>query len=152
MIGGQKTADQAPRVPFRPDDSFDFNRLNDRRSMEMPFQSRYFWVKYDEAGTAAMTDVSHIASITEEDAAEYAASVYGGKRVKGFLHSFRYLISSRDDGSTLVIFVDMSSKLIDVYKLLFQSLLVGAFAIIAMFVLVYIFSGQAVAPVVESLV
>jgi len=151
MMDGQKAGEQVPRGPFRPDESFDISRLNDRRSMEMPFQSRYFWVKYDGTGSISMTDVSHIASVTEEDAAEYAASVYGGKKAKGFMHSFRYLLSSRDDGTALVIFADMSSKLIDIYKLLLQSLLVGACALIAMFILVYIFSGQAVAPVVESL-
>ena len=151
MMDGQKAGEQVPRGPFRPDESFDISRLNDRRSMEMPFQSRYFWVKYDGTGSISMTDVSHIASVTEEDAAEYAASVYGGKKAKGFMHSFRYLLSSRDDGTALVIFADMSSKLIDIYKLLLQSLLVGSCALIAMFILVYIFSGQAVAPVVESL-
>ena len=151
MMGGQKAGEQAPRGPFKPDDSFDINRLNDRRSMDMPVQSRDFWVKYDAEGNVTATDTSHIASVTEEDAAEYAASVYGGKKTKGIKHSLRYLISTGDDGSSLVIFVDMSSKLIDIYKLLFQSLLVGACALIAMFILVFIFSGQAVAPVVESL-
>ena len=45
----------------------------------------------------------------------------------------------------------MSASIINAYKLLGQSLLIGALALIAMFILVYIFSGQAVAPVVESL-
>ena len=41
--------------------------------------------------------------------------------------------------------------MINVYKLLGQSVLVGVFALLAMFILVFLFSGQAVAPVVESL-
>ena len=146
-----KNNDQGPRGQMRPGDNFDFNMLNDMRSMELPFQARYFWVKYNTSGEVVTTDVSHVASVTEDDAKEYASSVYSSGKKKGFKHTFRYRVHQKSDNSTIVIFIDMSSKLIDLYKLLTQSLLVGACALVAMFILVYIFSSQAVAPVVESL-
>ena len=146
-----KPGNLGPRGQMRPGDAFDFNMLNNMRSMEMPFQSRYFWVKYDSSGEVTAADTSHVASVSEEDALEYASSVRTGNNTKGFKHTFRYRIKTKSDGSSIVIFLDMSSKLLDIYKLLTQSLLVGACALIAMFILVYIFSGQAVAPVVESL-
>ena len=142
---------QGPRGQMRPGDAFDFNMINDMRTMELPFQARYFMVKYDSSGEVIMTDVSHVASVTEDDAVAYASSVYGTGRTKGFKHTFRYKVKDKDNGDTLIIFLDRSSQLLDIYKLLTQSLLVGAFTLIAMFILVYIFSGQAVAPVVESL-
>ncbi len=136
---------------FAPDVPFSFDRLNNVRSMEMPYQSRYFFVRFDKNGNITETNILHVAAISEEDAAQFATSVYDSKKTKGMTHSYRYSKISKDDGSTLIVFIDLSSSIVNSYKLLGQSLLVGAFAMVAMFVLVFIFSSQAVAPVVESL-
>ncbi len=142
------------RIKFNPQDPnlpFGFERLNDMRSMEMPYQSRYFWVKFDDSGNITESDTQHVAAIDEETAGNFALAVYGGKRLKGFYHSYRYKIGDLSSGGKIVVFTDLSSSLINVYKLLIQSLLIGAITLIAMFILVFLFSGQAVAPVVESL-
>ena len=60
------------------------------------------------------------------------------------LHSYRYKKVLNDDGSALIVFVDMSSSLINIFNLLLRSVLVGLFALIAMFLLVFMFSSQAV--------
>ena len=136
-------------MPFDP---FIFDRLNNMRSMEMPYQSRYFWVKYDSGGNVTETDTQHIAAVTEETAISYASSVNDSSRKKGFYHSYRYKVGDLSDGNgTIIVFLDITNSIINAYKLLFQSLLIGAFTLIAMFILVFLFSGRAVAPVVESL-
>ncbi|MBP3196669.1 MAG: HAMP domain-containing histidine kinase [Butyrivibrio sp.] len=134
-----------PNIPFG------FDRLNNTRSAEMPYQSRYFVVRFDNSGAITSTDLMHVAAITSEDATEYASEVYSSNKEKGMYHSYRYKRVNNDDGTTLLVFVDLSSSILDAYTLLFRSLLVGALALIAMFILVYMFSSQAVAPVVESL-
>jgi signal transduction histidine kinase len=143
------------RVPienrFDPNNPFTFGRLNNTRSAEMPYQSRYFVVYIDSTGNVAATDMGHVAAITESDAINYATQVAQSKKDKGMLHSYRYQKVSKDNGALLIVFLDMSSSLINIFKLLLRSLLVGAFALIAMFILVFIFSSRAVAPVVESL-
>ena len=143
------------RVPienrFDPNNPFTFGRLNNTRSAEMPYQSRYFVVYIDSTGNVAATDMSHVAAITESDAINYATQVAQSKKDKGTLHSYRYQKVSKDNGALLIVFLDMSSSLINIFKLLLRSLLVGAFALIAMFILVFMFSSRAVAPVVESL-
>lgn len=140
-----------PNDGFVPDMPFTFARLNNTRSAEMPYQSRYFYVTFDNTGAISEINLSHIAAITEEYATNYANSVYSSSKEKGIYHSYRYKKAVKDDGSTLIVFIDLSSSLFSALKLLSQSLLVGALALIAMFILVYIFSSQAVAPVVESL-
>lgn len=132
-------------------DPFAFDALNNMRTMEMPYQARYFWVKFTEDGTVADIDVSHVAAIDEETATTYATDAYNSSRKKGFHRSYRYKKGTTSDNLTIIIFSDISGSLINVYKLLGQSLLVGACTLIAMFILVFLFSGQAVAPVVESL-
>lgn len=142
------------RNPFKDHgegDPFAFDKLNNMRQMEMPYQSRYFWVKFDTEGSTLAVNTMHVAAIAEEDAQSYAEEVYSSGRTSGFYHSFRYRVGSNSDGSSIVVFVDLSSQMLSAYKLLGQSLLIGALALLAMFVLVFLFSGQAVAPVVESL-
>ncbi|MBQ6589382.1 MAG: HAMP domain-containing histidine kinase [Butyrivibrio sp.] len=140
-----------PAERFRPDTPFTFDRLNNTRSAEMPYQSRYFVVRFDSTGNITETDLLHIAAITEEDATAFANQIYSSNKEKGMYHSYRYKKAINDDGSCIIVFIDLSSSIFNAFKLLSQSLLVGALALIAMFILVYIFSSQAVAPVVESL-
>jgi signal transduction histidine kinase len=140
-----------PAERFRPDTPFTFDRLNNTRSAEMPYQSRYFVVRFDSTGNITETDLLHIAAITEEDATVFANQIYSSNKEKGMYHSYRYKKAINDDGSCIIVFIDLSSSIFNAFKLLSQSLLVGALALIAMFILVYIFSSQAVAPVVESL-
>ena len=153
MLDNNQGPKKGPGNPnFRnPADPFAFNALNDMRSMEMPFQSRYFYVKFDTSGTITEVDTQHVAAITEDTATTYATSVYASSREKGFMHSYRYRKADRTEGGKIIIFSDMSAAIINAYKLLGQSLLIGAFTLLAMFILVFLFSGQAVAPVVESL-
>ncbi len=140
------------RVPIqRPGDPFAFEHLKNMHSAEMPYQSRYFFVKFDASGQVTESDLRHVAAITEDTAVSYAASVYESGREKGFLHSYRYRLGKNDDDTAIIVFTDLSGQLINIYRLLGQSLLIGAIALVAMFVLVFLFSGQAVAPVVESL-
>lgn len=130
---------------------FTLEKLNDNRSREMPFQTRYFYVKFDESKEITIINTQHIAVIDDDTAAGYARAVYETKDNKGFYHSYRYQQLVAADGKSIIVFTDLSTALVGAYSLLFQTLLVGLFALIAMFILVYLFSGKAVAPVVESL-
>ena len=132
-------------------DPSSFDKLKNMHSMEMPYQSRYFWVKFDSEGTVTETNTMHVAAITEETAIEYATDIYSSSQEKGYSHSYRYMKGATSDGGSIIVFLDISSSTISAHKLLFQSLLIGACTLVAMFILVFLFSGQAVAPVVESL-
>jgi len=143
--------DNNNQQPPKPDRPLGFEHLNNMRSMEMPYQTRYFWVRFDSSGNILEVDVDHIASVTEDTAKEAATEVYSRGRNKGFYRSFRYRLGSNSDDTKILVFSDLSTSLVNVYKLLLQSLLIGLFTLIAMFVLVFLFSGRAVAPAVESI-
>lgn len=140
----------APR-PGDPNNPFQFDRLNNNRDAEMPYQTRYFWVKLDSSDNITEVNFGHIAAVSEEIASEYAIDVAKEGKQRGYYHTYRYIVSTKDDGSKLIIFADQSAAILNALTLLLQSVLVGLCALIAMFILVYIFSSQAVAPVVESL-
>ncbi len=132
-------------------DPFQYGRLTNIRSAEMPYQTRYFFVRLSDTGEVTETDLHHIATVTEEDAGEYALTVASINKDKGFYHTYRYNLTSKEDGTKLIIFADLSTGILNAFALLGQSLLVGLGTLFAMFLLVFLFSGRAVAPVVESL-
>ena len=129
------------------------DKMEYNRTLELPFQSRYFWVKLNKNGKPIEINTGHIAAISSEDASNYAKELfYNQKNTRGYVDKhYRYLISRKDDGSCLIIFVDCSNGFYNANMLLLRTLLIGLIALIAMFILVYLFSGKAVAPVVESL-
>ena len=138
--GSGDTTFEPGKDPFRgPGDPFALGRLNNARSAEMPYMARYFFVKFDPSGNVTETDTRHVAFISEENAQEYAKAVYSAGKERGFYHSYRYKEKNLEDSSRIIVFTDLSSQIINVYKLLGQSLLIGAFALIAMFILVFLF-------------
>ena len=136
---------------FDPGNAISFERLNITKSAEMPFQSRFFVVWLDESVNVSSTDLSQVAAISEEDAVKYGQLASNSGKEKGMIQSYRYLKATSGNGSKFIIFVDMTVSLINIYNLLIRSVLVGLLALLAMFILVFMFSTHAVAPVVESL-
>ena len=66
---------------------------------------RYFVVWFDENGEILTTDVSRIYSVSEEEAAEIAQSLFvppdSGEKKGGLSGDFRYMIQSRQESDTL---------------------------------------------------
>ncbi len=122
------------------------------RSLEMPYRSRYFWVKLSSDGDVSEINTGHIAAISSSEASEIAKRIYKSGKIKGYYDNhYRYRLHTNDDGSFLLLFIDCSSEFYNANKLLIMTLLIGAVSLVGMFILVFLFSGQAVAPVVESL-
>lgn len=144
------------------------------REIERPFNTRYFSVFYrpdeteeteetasrESAGTYSVSgvDISHIAALTEEEAKAYGDAVIRRMREneRGTIGTYRYLVhpvspdAQNRQASLQIIFVDRSENLYAARQLFLTSVVIGAFALFAMFVLVWLFSGRAVSPVAES--
>jgi signal transduction histidine kinase len=155
MEFGKKDKDNgAP--PMKPEDMdglFFGGKAAYNRTIEMPYQTRYFWVKLDGDGSVIMTDVGHIAAVSKSEAEEIATEVFNsGSRDRGYYDwHYRYIIKENSDGSVLLIFLDCSNGFYGANRLLLMTLGIACVSLVGMFILVYLFSGKAVAPVVESL-
>lgn len=137
---------EARRDPIGPPGNFEWNH-----QVEAPFETRYFSVVIADDGTAAETNVEHIAAVTSAQADSYAAEVVSGGQTRGHLGPYLYGTKTMGDGATLAVFVDRSSGLAAAADLMRSTLLIGAAALALMFLLVWLLSGMAVRPVVESL-
>ena len=137
---------QRDTVFFFNDDGMDF-----ARSKELPFESRYFVVGYDATGNLSRIDTTHIAALTPEEAMDLGDEVIFSGINRGTLGNYRYLISGDIYKGWLVIFKDMSSDYYDAIGVFRKSLIIGVVSLVGVFIMVWLFSGRAVAPVVESL-
>lgn len=109
-------------------------------SDETPYESRFFSVLLDEAGQVLATDTGKIAAVGAVDAAEYARQVLKTGRKSGFWGVYRYLCSAEASGDR-VIFLDCSRGLSDFYTVLAASVLLSLLGLLAVWLLLLIFSG-----------
>lgn len=117
-------------------------------SPEIPFESRYFSVTLDSSGSIISTDVSRIASVSEEDAAGYVQQVRAD-RERGFVASFRYARSADADGERIV-FLDCGRRLDSFRSFMYASIIMSAAGLAVVFVIMFILSGRIIRPIAES--
>lgn len=134
---------QAVTLASQFDDSFGF-------SEETPYEMRYFTVTVDESGQVTDTNVSQIVTVGESDAQQMALQVIASGNERGFFGETRYLVTTLDDGSTFVVFLDCSRDFSSLRALITASLAVLACALVLVFILVWFFSKKTVAPIAES--
>ena len=118
-------------------------------SPEIPFESRFFWVKADETGTPVSTDTANIAAVDDEEARQFALTVLASGKIKGFLGDYRFLVSG-EGGQTRVIFLDCGRSLADVRTTLLVSLGMMSAVLLGVLILLLFFSGRIVKPLAES--
>ena len=116
---------------------------------ELAYQSRYFTVWFDGEGTLLRSNMENIAALTEEDAALLAKEILAKGRAKGFSDDFRYC-STSCDGETMLIFLNCQRELSTFRMFLFASIGISFAAILAVFLLLLLFSGRIVRPIAES--
>lgn len=121
----------------------------DRMSPEAPYRTRYFSVEMDETGSVLFFDLLHIAAVSEEGAKQYAQEIFHAGKKKGFCGQYRYM-TTQEDNRRVVIFLDRSEEIKTFRTNLLTSMLVSGGGLLAVFVLVLIFSGIVFRPVAES--
>lgn len=120
------------------------------RGPEAEFTTRFFTVHCDEAGNIVLVTRDYISSIDEAAAEAYTAQVLAEGRERGYYEDYRYLVTSDENGST-VIFLNVFESLRIRQSLLFVSVGIGIFSLLAVFLLVLIFSRYAIRPYVRNI-
>lgn len=118
-------------------------------SPETPFESRFFSVTVDEAGSPVFTDIANIAAIDSETAQQYAADVLSSGKPMGFKGNYRYLVSQQED-ATRIIFLDCGRSLAAFQTTLLASFGMAGAGLLVVFILLLVVSGKIVKPLAES--
>ena len=119
-------------------------------SGELPYMVRFFAVHYGEDGSITGVDHDFIASVSEDEAAAYAAAALGLGRERGFYEGYRYLVGEAG-GGTSVVFLNAERELGAVRNLLAATAAVAAICLAAVFILVLLLARRAVKPYMRNL-
>ena len=115
---------------------------------ELAYQSRFFTAWFSE-GSLSRINLDNLASLTEEKAAALAESVYASGRERGFAEEYRYC-RAICDGDTMLVFLNCQRELATFRSFLYASVGISAVGVLAVFLLLLVFSGRIVRPVAES--
>ena len=122
-------------------------------SPESQFDTRYFTVTINSKGEVENIDTSKIASVSSENAAEYAKKLWkSGKKgdgKSGFAESCKYLTVD-EDGSTMYIFLSCQREISTIRAYILASAGISVFGLVVVFIMIYFFSGKILKPVSES--
>ncbi len=122
-------------------------------SPESQFDTRYFTVTINSKGDVENIDTSKIASVSSENAAQYAKKLWkSGKKgdgKNGFSESFKYMTVG-EGGSTMYIFLSCQRELSTIRTYVLASVGISVFGLVVVFIMIYFFSGKILKPVSES--
>ena len=119
-------------------------------SPEVQYSLRFFSVYCDSNGTVQRVYQDYVASISREDAEEYAENVLQSGKTRGYESGYRYLVEQSDDG-TVVLFLNSERELQTMRSLLWITLAIAVICLAVVFGLVVLFSQRAITPYIKNL-
>lgn len=122
----------------------------ERFSPEFQYMTRFFVVYMDENGQVLRVDQDNIASVSREEAIEYAGRALRSGAGSGYRGDYRYLVVSTGEGSA-AIFLNSERELSVIRSLLVTTVLVAAVSLLVVFLLIAALSRRAVAPYVRNI-
>ncbi len=114
-------------------------------SPEVPYESRYFSVLFDESGNIILIDTSKIVSIDTTQAMEYASEVWEKNREQGFLENYRYR-RNVSNGEVRIIFLDCRRQLDNFQNFLLTTFWVSGIGLLSVFIIMVYLSARIVKP------
>lgn len=114
--------------------------------------ARYAAVAIDKNGNIIRTDVTHISSLTEEEAAAITEALKNTASGTGTYSGFLYRISEtkRAEGKVIIL-LDNGMQISSFFTVLFISVGAGIFGWLMMLLLVILLSRKTIAPVARSI-
>ncbi len=113
---------------------------------ETPYWTRFFSVKFTNSNPDPAVDTSMIASVSKEEAINMAKETIDSNSMIGFYGAYRYKVKIADDFK-LVVFVDCTKEMRFVRYFAFTGTWISLVGIIAVFIIVFIFSKIVFNPV-----
>ena len=114
--------------------------------------ARYAAVAIDKNGNIIRTDVTHISSLTEEEATAITEALKNTAAGTGTYSGFQYRISEtkRAEGKVIIL-LDNGMQISSFFTVLFISVGAGIFGWLMMLLLVILLSRKTIAPVARSI-
>ncbi len=152
ISGSQNNPDFPPQDnSIKPPDDKKNNGFG-RHDKNAVDSARYAAVAIDKNGNIIRTDVTHISSLTEEEATAITEALKNTAAGTGTYSGFQYRISEtkRAEGK-IIILLDNGMQISSFFTVLFISVGAGIFGWLMMLLLVILLSRKTIAPVARSI-
>ena len=108
--------------------------------------AKFFYVKFNYAGSVLESDVSHMADLSFEDAAAYAQNALQSGSQRGTTDGYQFMTGQKEYGTIVVLAQrDVETNMLRQLTTISAAAVIGG--VLVFFVLVLIFSKWAVGPV-----
>ena len=121
-----------------------------RRHLALLSESRYFIVNYDGDGTAHLNNQLHDESYSKEGLLALAQQAVDTGEESGKINSFIWAAVHRQDSPNAVVFLNTESKTRQLIRLLQFSLFACLIGIAAAALIVYLYSGRIIQPMINN--
>lgn len=127
-------------------------------SPESNYSARYFSVIFNQAGGVESVDVSHVASVTEKEAVDYAKaacesydkSLTVSLLNMGMIDTFYYRVAKQDNGRKIAAFFDCSFQMQVNREVGWNTIIICVLGLLGSFLLVLPLSKRAIRPEIEN--
>ena len=116
---------------------------------EARYMTRYFAVIMDGDSKVLHTSRDYIASISEDDAANYASAVIARGQKSGFYKGYRYLVT--EDEKTIVVFLNADKEIMSSKVLAVVCIVVSLICMLIAFGIIMLLSKRAVDPYMKNI-
>lgn len=127
------------------------DRRGDPFTMEPPYSTRYFVLRYTGEGVLLDADLRHIAAVTEEDAGTYLQIARSQGEGFGFTGSYKFYVVKNSADRYMAIFLDCHNDFLTLRNFAMISLGVFLGSILLIFILVVLFSRHAITPIIQNM-
>lgn len=121
-----------------------------RFTMETPFSTRYFVLRYTDDGELTQAELDRIASVSEDDVDEYLAAAIKNGDGYGYYGSYRLFTARTGENRNIAIFLDCYQELRAVRLVVIWSLTADIGCILLVFLMIVLLSRKAIDPIVRS--
>ena len=115
----------------RPD-----RRPNDPINIETPFSTRFFVLRYNDAGELEDADLNSIAAVTEENVDHYLSIALKHGEGYGYVSGYKYLVVHTGEDRNMAVFLDCYQDLLSIKGQLTGSAAVKVSAVVAAVIVV----------------
>ncbi len=127
------------------------DRPDNRFTVETPFSTRFFVLRYCGDGTLLSADLRSIAAVTEENVDRYLTVALRHGPGFGYTQgSYKFYVVETDEEQYMAIFLDCQLEMRSVHSFALTSFLVVLVCDLMVFVLVLVSSKRAIDPFVKS--
>lgn len=127
-------------------DNLNHQKNHGEFTKETPYWTRFFSAKFTNSNPDPAVDTSMIASVSKEEAIDMAKETIDSNSMIGFYGAYRYKVKIADDFK-LVVFVDCTKEMRSIRYFVFTGTWISLVGIIAVFIIVFIFSKIVFNPV-----